>query len=87
MKTAEVAEALEVDPETVRTYVSLGYLTPRTRSGKRGRGQRMYFDEGEVQAFKKGDAAGAAAYRQMIADREAEQAGPKRRGRGRKAPA
>ena len=63
IKTSVAAERLGVTSETIRAYCSNGWLTPQTPKGERGRGRRMYFDEGEVEAFKAGMAAGAAAWR------------------------
>lgn len=76
--TTEAATLLRCSESMVREYEKAGWLSSQTRSGERGRGKRMYFDLGEVMAFKAGNAAGAKAYRESLAD---QQAAPARRGR------
>jgi hypothetical protein len=45
----------------------MGWVTPFTPSGVRGRGRKMYFDEAEFDAFMRGGREGAEAYRQTQA--------------------
>ncbi len=65
LTTKEAAAVLRVSTETVRSLAKdRGYLKPITSSGDCGRGQRMYFDAGEVEAFARGGAPAAKAYRE-----------------------
>jgi hypothetical protein len=61
--TKVAADRLGVSSEMVRQYHAEGWLVGRTTSGVTGRGRRLFFDPGEVEAFARGGAAGAAAYR------------------------
>jgi hypothetical protein len=70
MNTREAAERLgfrdksgEPAADSVCKLVALGYLKPVTSDGTRGPGKRMYFDSGEIEAFARGGAPAAAAYR------------------------
>lgn len=67
--TREAADLLGVSAETVRIYGKLGYLTPKTASGRIGRGQWQYWDRAEVEAFADNGAQGAAAYRESKGSR------------------
>lgn len=64
MTTRSVAERFGVTPHTVRDWVVKGWLRGVTASGGHGRGQRMYFDSGEVDAFEKNGGPAAQAYRE-----------------------
>jgi hypothetical protein len=62
--TAEAAKRLGITGETVRAYVRLGWLDGKTPSGETGRGKPFFFDSDEVEAFKRGGAPAAKAYRE-----------------------
>ena len=64
LTTREAADALGVSHDAVRVYAKVGYLKPITASGTLGVGQRMYFDRDEVEAFARGGAPAAKAYRE-----------------------
>lgn len=64
MTTRQVAEALGVSPVSVRQYAIDGHLSSFTTKGKSGRAQRRYFDPEEVEAFRRGGALAAQAFRE-----------------------
>ena len=70
LTTAEVADRLGMSETTVRTFCKVGYLVGQTSSGSRGRGQRYYFDPVEVEAFARGGAPAAKAYRETQTTRK-----------------
>src|SRR5262245_2170649 len=63
LTTRKAAEFLAVSPHTIRKYVHLGWLSAVTNSGGRGPGQRYYLNAAEVDAFARGGAPAAEAYR------------------------
>ena len=81
MKVADLARRLGLHPQSVRRYVAAGYLKPWTADGTLGKGKDILIDAGEAEAFVKGGAPAAKAYREQ---REAGDVAPTRRGRGRK---
>lgn len=77
MKTFEVAERLGLSRETVRGLAASGQLGFHTNSGRIGRGSRKYFDANEVEAFARGGAPAAKAYRESL-ERPMQQRGRRR---------
>ncbi len=76
ISTSEAAKILGVSRESVRVFATFrDYLKPMTNTGDWGRGVRMYFDQAEVEAFARGGAPAAKAYRESL------EVKPKRRGR------
>lgn len=66
--TTEAARRLSITPDIVRGYARIGWLSRSTSSGRSGRGKRMYFDAAEVEAFARGGAPAAKAYREQQAN-------------------
>jgi hypothetical protein len=62
--TTEAANRLGITGETVRAYVRLGWLDGKTASGETGRGKPFFFDSDEIEAFRRGGAPAAKAYRE-----------------------
>lgn len=69
IKTSAAAKILGVTGETVRAYAREGWIARLPTNPDPDARSVWYFDEAEVEAFAKGGAAGAKAYR--------ETAGPK----------
>jgi hypothetical protein len=64
LTTTQVADRLGIGPDAIREYARAGWLTAVTASGRTGKGKRFYFDAEEVDAFAKGGAPAAKAYRE-----------------------
>lgn len=63
--TSVAAERLGVSPATVLDYMRRGYLTGTTTTGERSEvGGWYWFDPAEVDAFARGAAPAAKAYRE-----------------------
>ena len=62
--TKQAAVMLGVDPQGVRVFAKTGWLRGITNSGAMGQGKRLYFDRDEVEAFARGGAPAAKAYRE-----------------------
>ena len=80
IKTRTVAERMDCSVETVRAWANEGYLTWWTPDGTRGKSHDLWFDAAEVEAFIRGGAPAAKAYRERLNG----DVTPTRRGRGRK---
>lgn len=63
IKTSAAADLLGVTAETVRAYAREGWLTPLRANPDPAVRCSFFFDAAEVEAFARGGAAGAAAYR------------------------
>lgn len=77
---AEAAAVLGIGVQYLYELADRGDLVPTTNQGRRGGGKRLYYDPAEVEAFARGGAPAAAAYR---AGRDGAAKG--KAGRGRRA--
>jgi hypothetical protein len=75
IKTREAADILGVSPETVRLYGSEGVITPLRRFTEKR--CAWFFDRDEVEAFARGGAAGAKAFREANAPKATAKRGRK----------
>jgi hypothetical protein len=75
IKTKAVAEILGVTPETVRAYARDEWIVRLPTCPEPGRKEIWYFDAGEVEAFARGGAKAAEAYRRSVGPKAAPKRG------------